>query len=106
MDLSAFLTPGVHPVFLDDDPDRKEPWGHVIHRPGRPVSWLAKDAQSPDASVAVTLALPGWRLGPDGSLGKESGDRAVVSLLVRIGACRQMDDVHVLRFKSMTRLID
>jgi hypothetical protein len=106
MDLAAFLTPGVHPVFLDDDPDKKEPWGHVVFRPGRPVSWVARDAQAPDASVAVTLSLPGWRLAPDGSLDPDGDDIADVSLLVRIGACRSVEGFHVLRFKSLTRLLD
>jgi hypothetical protein len=106
MDLAAFLTPGVHPVFLDDDLDRKEPWGHVVCRPGRPVSWLARAAQSPDASVAVKLSLPGWRLAPDGSLDPDGEDRADVSLLVHLGACRSVEGVHVLRFKSLTRLLD
>ena len=106
MDLAAFLTPGVHPVFLDDDPDPKEPWGHVVYRPGRPVSWLARSYQRPDASIAVRLSLPGWRLGPDGSLDQDFAYRADVSLLVRIGACRHLDGLHVLRFKSMIRLLD
>jgi hypothetical protein len=106
MDLAAFLTPGVHPVFLDGDPDGKEPWGHVVYRPGRPVSWLARSYQSPDASVAVRLTLPGWSLCPDGSFFPLFEGKACVSLLVRVGACRPASGLHVLRFKSVVRLLD
>jgi hypothetical protein len=106
MDLAAFLPPGAHPVYLDDRPGSSEPWGHVIHRPGRRVTWLARAPQSPDDSVAVRLTIPGWRLSPDGSLDPGQGDRAEVSLLIRVRACRRAKDVHVLRFKSLTRLLD
>jgi hypothetical protein len=105
MDLAAFLPPGAHPVFLADAPDGAEPWGHVVRRPGRPLRWLALEPQPPGGLAAVRLRAPGWRLGPDGCLEPDGGGEAEVSLLAQVASCRRAGGVHVLRLKSLIRLL-
>ncbi|MDR1656912.1 MAG: hypothetical protein LBT47_05070 [Deltaproteobacteria bacterium] len=106
MDLCAFLTPGVYPVFFRDDPDQERPWAHIISRPGRRISWLTSEAGCPGADVVVRLSLPGYRLEPDGSLASEDGKSAPIVLFGKIKASRPLAEHHVLRFATMIRILD
>ncbi|MDR1545827.1 MAG: hypothetical protein LBU12_03770 [Deltaproteobacteria bacterium] len=107
MDLGAFLAAGAHPVFLFDDPAKSEPWGHVLSRPGRPVSWLAREAASPDSPVTIAIDLPGYGLLPDGSLRPDEALSAPLVLSGVVRSCRVLarNGPFVLRFGSLVRLL-
>ncbi|MDR2444035.1 MAG: hypothetical protein LBE31_11005 [Deltaproteobacteria bacterium] len=106
MDLRAFIGPGVHPVFLQGDSCQQEPWGHVLSRPNRPLSWLVRDCPSPGSQIAISLSLPDFSLDPDGSLCPKSGALARVVLLGLIKKSRPLEGAHVLKFTSLMRVLD
>jgi hypothetical protein len=107
MDLGAFLEPGLYPVYLSGSGVGAEPWGHVFHRPGRPLSWLCQDRHPSDKVLALCLELPGMTELPDGTLAESAGRSASVCLVGEVSHCRPFapSGPFVLRFRSLARLL-
>ncbi|MDR1308643.1 MAG: hypothetical protein LBL95_01890 [Deltaproteobacteria bacterium] len=109
MDLAAFLAPGVYPVFMAGGSLDGEPWGHVLSRPGGRVSWLAREPALAGESLFLTLKVPGYHLGADGSLfpavGLELG--AWVVLSGEVMGCRLVQERrYLLRLAGLVRVLD
>ncbi|MDR3152745.1 MAG: hypothetical protein LBW85_00390 [Deltaproteobacteria bacterium] len=107
MDLAAFLEPGLHPVFLDRGGSRAGHWGHVLSRPKRRASFLAREA-GPDGACFLALDVPGFRLLADGSLWPAPGESAPVRLAADVSSARPWPgrEVYVLRFRRLVRVLD
>ncbi|MDR1488006.1 MAG: hypothetical protein LBT62_08475 [Deltaproteobacteria bacterium] len=108
MDLGAFLRPGFYPVFFLDDEGKKEPWGQVLKRPERPISWLAAKPLAADSTVILALDVPGFSLGPEGELSEDQFLVASIVLKATVRSSRLLnkDGAHVLRFSNLIRLLD
>lgn len=126
MDLTAFLAPGVYPVFLADCVSDGEPWGHVLCRPGRRLSWLAQESAETGQRLLLTLKIPGYFLDCDGSLRNSGGSpdisesvdeprssvpapqtEAVVVISGQVRRCRLSPAGNfVLRLADLMRLLD
>ncbi|MDR2405680.1 MAG: hypothetical protein LBE27_04855 [Deltaproteobacteria bacterium] len=108
MELGTFLEPGLYDVHLLDLNKQKVPWGFVCHRHGRRLSWLSKVAHPANSLLCLSLDLQDFTIAEDGALMVEVGNMASLKLVGEVEACRSLvkDEVYVLRFKSLVRLLD
>jgi hypothetical protein len=108
MDLGAFLEPGFYPVFLLNDSEKKEPWGYVLKRSDKPLSWVSSKPLSANSIVTLALDVPGFGIGPEGELYPDQSLVAALIINGTVRACRylQSRQVHVLRFVNLIRLVD
>ncbi|MDR3203576.1 MAG: hypothetical protein LBV23_02355 [Deltaproteobacteria bacterium] len=108
MDLDAFLSPGLYPVFLADGEEKKEPWAHFLRRSGRRGSWLAKNSVNSSETLLISMQFPGYALESDGSLIYHPQTKATVVLAGRVKACRLHigGEFYVLSFESLVRVLE
>ncbi|MDR1039086.1 MAG: hypothetical protein LBR80_02750 [Deltaproteobacteria bacterium] len=108
MDLAAFLEPGLHPVFLHSAGARAGHWGHVLKRPGRRASFIARGEGPVRGAFTLALDVPGFRLSEDGSLCPAPGELAPVRLACQVSSARPWPGraLFVLRFRRLVRVLD
>jgi hypothetical protein len=105
MDLGAFLEPGLYLVYCQTVTKMFRPWGHVLSRPNRRLTWLGQNA--PDAPwMRLRLEIPGFKLEPDGALSALAGEKASVHLLgpIRCYCFWSAKEVYICKFDSLTRV--
>jgi hypothetical protein len=108
MDLGAFLAQGYYPLFFLDDTEKKEPWGHVLKRSKRPISWIASNPLPESFTVVFTLDVPGFGLGPGGGLYPSQSLAAALILKGTVRACRSLASqrTYVLKLANLMRILD
>jgi hypothetical protein len=108
MDLGAFLEPGVYPVYRILGDREREPWGHILYRPGRQPTWLSQGEPPIDTFLCLVMDLPDYKLDQNGCLCPALGETAPLLLAGEVARSRVWAEraMFVLRFKPLLRLLD